>query len=297
MAAGSGSPGPGTRSSDGSTAGWRGSPSTGPTPATPSRRPCATRWWSGWTRRRRTWRCGWSCSPAPARRASARGPTSARRVPAPPGPTVHRTRAVGDAARLIRTGWQRLVTAVLDCEKPVIAAVNATAAGGGMHLALACDLVLAAEEATFIEVFVRRGIAPDAGGAYLLARLVGPQKAKELFFFGDDVPAREAERIGPGQQGGAPGRPGPRGGDVGRPTGRRPHQGGRCGQVPDQPGARHRPGHRAVGRGRGPGAGHRDRGLPGGPDRLRRTATSDSSGAGRRARGRWGGAAGSGTGA
>ena len=65
-----------------------------------------------------------------------------------------------------------------------------------MHLALACDLVLAAEEARFIEVFIRRGIAPDAGGAYLLARLVGPQKAKELFFFGDDVPAREAERIG-----------------------------------------------------------------------------------------------------
>lgn len=104
--------------------------------------------------------------------------------------------AVGDNARTIRRGWQRLVVAVLDCEKPVIAAVNATAAGGGMHLALSCDLVLAAEEARFIEVFVRRGIAPDAAGAYLLARLVGPQKAKELFFFGDDVPAREAERIG-----------------------------------------------------------------------------------------------------
>ena len=116
--------------------------------------------------------------------------------PGPARPEGAPERAVGDAARLIRTGWQRLVSAVLDCEKPVIAAVNATAAGGGMHLALACDLVLAAEEARFIEVFVRRGIAPDAAGAYLLARLVGPQKAKELFFFGDDVPAREAERIG-----------------------------------------------------------------------------------------------------
>lgn len=114
----------------------------------------------------------------------------------PPRPAGAPDRAVGDAARLIRTGWQRLVGAVLDCEKPVIAAVNATAAGGGMHLALACDLVVAAEESKFIEVFVRRGIAPDAGGAYLLSRLVGPQKAKELFFFGDDVPAREAERIG-----------------------------------------------------------------------------------------------------
>jgi 2-(1,2-epoxy-1,2-dihydrophenyl)acetyl-CoA isomerase len=114
--------------------------------------------------------------------------------PARPAGAPRRT--VGDAARQIRTGWQRLVSAILDCEKPVIAAVNATAAGGGMHLALACDLVLAAEEATFIEVFVRRGIAPDAGGAYLVPRLIGPQRAKELFFFGDDLPAREAERLG-----------------------------------------------------------------------------------------------------
>jgi 2-(1,2-epoxy-1,2-dihydrophenyl)acetyl-CoA isomerase len=120
-----------------------------------------------------------------------------RSAPAGPArPPGAPDRAVGDAARLIRTGWQRLVGAVLDCEKPVIAAVNATAAGGGMHLALACDLVLAAEESKFIEVFVRRGIAPDAAGAYLLARLVGPQRAKELFFFGDDVPARDAERLG-----------------------------------------------------------------------------------------------------
>jgi 2-(1,2-epoxy-1,2-dihydrophenyl)acetyl-CoA isomerase len=117
-------------------------------------------------------------------------------VAGPPRPVGAPDRAVGDAARLIRNGWQRLVGAVLDCEKPVIAAVNATAAGGGMHLALACDLVIAAEESKFIEVFVRRGIAPDAGGAYLLARLIGPQKAKELFFFGDAVPAAEAERLG-----------------------------------------------------------------------------------------------------
>ena len=97
---------------------------------------------------------------------------------------------------MIRDGWQRLVTSILDCEKPVIAGVNGTAAGGGMHLALACDLVVMAEEAKFVEVFIRRGIAPDAGGAWILTRLVGIQKAKELFFFGDDVPAAEAYRIG-----------------------------------------------------------------------------------------------------
>ncbi len=116
--------------------------------------------------------------------------------PGPARPEGAPDRAVGQASRLIRNGWQRLISAVLDCEKPIIAVVNATAAGGGMNLALACDLVLAAEEAAFIAVFVRRGIAPDAGGAYLLPRLIGPQKAKELFFFGDDLPASEAERLG-----------------------------------------------------------------------------------------------------
>jgi 2-(1,2-epoxy-1,2-dihydrophenyl)acetyl-CoA isomerase len=118
------------------------------------------------------------------------------REPGPDRPPGAPERAAGEAARLIRHGWQRLIGAVLDCEKPVIAAVNATAAGGGMHLALACDLVVAAEEAVFISVFVRRGIAPDAGGAYILPRLIGPQKAKELFFFGEDLPAVDAARLG-----------------------------------------------------------------------------------------------------
>jgi 2-(1,2-epoxy-1,2-dihydrophenyl)acetyl-CoA isomerase len=116
--------------------------------------------------------------------------------PSRPKPAGAPESAVGDGSRTIRDGWQALVTSILDCEKPVIAGVNGTAAGGGMHLALACDLVVMAEEAKFVEVFIRRGIAPDAGGAWILTRLVGIQKAKELFFFGDDVPAPEAYRIG-----------------------------------------------------------------------------------------------------
>ncbi len=118
------------------------------------------------------------------------------RPPAPPRPEGAPERAVGDGSRTIRTGWQRLIAAVLDCEKPVVCAVNGTAAGGGAHLALACDLVLMAEGARLIEVFVRRGIMPDAGGAYLLTRLVGPHRVKELCFFGDDVSAEQAERLG-----------------------------------------------------------------------------------------------------
>ncbi|MER6010016.1 enoyl-CoA hydratase/isomerase family protein [Streptomyces bluensis] len=105
-------------------------------------------------------------------------------------------RVPGDVARTLRLGAQRLIAAVLDCEKPVIAAVNGTAAGIGAHLAFACDLVLAAEPARFIEVFARRGLVPDGGGAYLLPRLIGPQRAKELMFFGDALSAADAERLG-----------------------------------------------------------------------------------------------------
>ncbi len=105
-------------------------------------------------------------------------------------------RAVGDVSRMLRDGAQRLVAAVLDCEVPVIAAVNGTAAGIGAHLAFACDLVIAADTASFIEVFVRRGIVPDGGGAYLLPRLIGVQKTKELMFLGDKIPADEARQIG-----------------------------------------------------------------------------------------------------
>ncbi|MFE7409429.1 enoyl-CoA hydratase/isomerase family protein [Streptomyces laurentii] len=105
-------------------------------------------------------------------------------------------RVQGDVARMIARGAQRFIGAVLDCEKPVIAAVNGTAAGLGAHLAFACDLVLAADTARFVEVFVRRGIVPDGGGAYLLPRLIGPQRAKELMFFGDAVPAADAAALG-----------------------------------------------------------------------------------------------------
>lgn len=120
----------------------------------------------------------------------------ATQPPGPARPDGAPERAVGDIARTIRTGAQRLIAAVLDCEKPVVAAVGGTAAGIGAHLALACDIVVATEEARFIEVFVRRGITPDGGGAWLLPRLVGLARAKELLFFGDDLPAPDAERIG-----------------------------------------------------------------------------------------------------
>jgi 2-(1,2-epoxy-1,2-dihydrophenyl)acetyl-CoA isomerase len=97
---------------------------------------------------------------------------------------------------MVATGAQRLVTSVMDCEKPVIAAVNGTAAGIGAHLAFAADLVVAAESARFIEVFVRRGLVPDGAGAYLLPRIVGLHRAKELLFLGDAISADQALELG-----------------------------------------------------------------------------------------------------
>jgi len=94
------------------------------------------------------------------------------------------------------SGAQRVISAVMDCRVPVIAAVNGVAAGLGAHLVFACDVVICADHARFVEVFVRRGIVPDSAGVYLLPRLVGLQKAKELLFFGDDVPAEQARQIG-----------------------------------------------------------------------------------------------------
>lgn len=116
--------------------------------------------------------------------------------PGPARPEGAPDRVAGDVSRMIQEGAQTLVAAVVDCDKPVIGAVNGTAAGIGAHLALACDLVVAADSARFIEVFVRRGLVPDGAGCWLLPRLVGLRKAKELIFFGDDLPAAEAERLG-----------------------------------------------------------------------------------------------------
>ena len=80
--------------------------------------------------------------------------------------------------------------------KPTIAKVPGVAVGIGCNLALGCDLVVAAERARFSEIFVRRGLAIDGGGSWLLPRLIGLHKAKELAFFGDVISASDAERIG-----------------------------------------------------------------------------------------------------
>lgn len=105
-------------------------------------------------------------------------------------------RRPGDIARMLQQGWQRLIGSVLDCDKPVVAAVKGTAAGAGCSLVLACDLVVMSTEATLVESFVHRGILPDSGAMYLLTRIVGLRKAAELLMIGEAVDAAECERLG-----------------------------------------------------------------------------------------------------
>jgi len=119
--------------------------------------------------------------------ADLSGSRAATGAAAPPQPGATR-----DAMR----PSQRVIRALWELEKPIVAGVNGVAAGLGAHLAYACDLVVAADDARFIEVFVRRGIALDAGGGFLLPRHVGLHKAKELVFFGDELSAADAERLG-----------------------------------------------------------------------------------------------------
>jgi 2-(1,2-epoxy-1,2-dihydrophenyl)acetyl-CoA isomerase len=89
-----------------------------------------------------------------------------------------------------------LCTLLHDLPRPTIAKVTGPAMGFGCNLAFCCDLVVAGESAVFGEVFSQRGIALDGGASWSLPRLVGIAKAKELVFFGAEVPAAEAERIG-----------------------------------------------------------------------------------------------------
>lgn len=96
----------------------------------------------------------------------------------------------------LANGPQRLQRKLAEIDKPIIAALNGFATGGGLDIALACDLRFAAESARFAETYARMGLIPGMGGAWLLPRVVGVAKALEMFWSCDWVDAREAERIG-----------------------------------------------------------------------------------------------------
>ena len=98
--------------------------------------------------------------------------------------------------RMVREHYNATILRLRKIEKPIIAAVNGVAAGAGANIALACDIVLACESASFIQAFSKIGLIPDSGGTYFLPRLVGMQRAAALMMTADKVTATEAASMG-----------------------------------------------------------------------------------------------------
>jgi len=101
-----------------------------------------------------------------------------------------------DLSQTLTTYYNPLVRLIRDAELPVICAVNGVAAGAGANLAMACDIVLAAESAKFIQSFANVGLVPDAGGTWHLTRLLGPARAKALAMTGTPITAEQAVDLG-----------------------------------------------------------------------------------------------------
>lgn len=101
-----------------------------------------------------------------------------------------------EISRIVREHYNPIIQRIRNAGKPVIAAVNGVAAGAGANIALACDVVLATQSASFIQAFSKIGLIPDSGGTFFLPRLVGWQKASALMMTGQKVSAEEAERMG-----------------------------------------------------------------------------------------------------
>jgi 2-(1,2-epoxy-1,2-dihydrophenyl)acetyl-CoA isomerase len=98
--------------------------------------------------------------------------------------------------RIVEEHYNPIVLRIRSIEKPVVCAVNGVAAGAGANIALCCDVVIAAESATFIQAFSKIGLIPDSGGTFFLPRLIGFQKASALMMLGDKVNASEALNMG-----------------------------------------------------------------------------------------------------
>ena len=101
-----------------------------------------------------------------------------------------------DLGQILEDRFNPLIRAIRSLPKPVLCAVPGVAAGAGANLALACDIVLAAHSARFIQAFIKLGLIPDAGGTWLLPRLVGDARARALALLGEPIPAAQAAEWG-----------------------------------------------------------------------------------------------------
>jgi 2-(1,2-epoxy-1,2-dihydrophenyl)acetyl-CoA isomerase len=101
-----------------------------------------------------------------------------------------------DIAEVVKGSYNPIIRAIRSLEKPVVCAVNGVAAGAGANLAFACDITIAAEEASFVESFAKLGLIPDTSGTFFVPRLVGVQRATGMFFLAEKIPARKAKEWG-----------------------------------------------------------------------------------------------------
>ncbi|PKV52920.1 2-(1,2-epoxy-1,2-dihydrophenyl)acetyl-CoA isomerase [Aquimarina sp. MAR_2010_214] len=98
--------------------------------------------------------------------------------------------------KILEEHYNPIIRKIRTIEKPIVAAVNGVAAGAGANIALACDIVIVSEAASFIQAFSKIGLIPDSAGTFFLPRLIGFQKASALMMLGDKVSAKEAEQLG-----------------------------------------------------------------------------------------------------
>lgn len=101
-----------------------------------------------------------------------------------------------DIGEIVKSFYNPIIRAIRTLEKPVLCAVNGIAAGAGANLAFACDLTIAAAEASFVESFAKLGLIPDTGGTFFVPRLVGLQRATGMFFLAEKLPAHKAKEWG-----------------------------------------------------------------------------------------------------
>lgn len=104
--------------------------------------------------------------------------------------------SAGDLGKIVRERYNKIIALIRGIEKPIVVAVNGIAAGAGANLALACDFVIAAKEASFVQSFSKIGLIPDSGGTFMLPRLIGLARATSLCMLAEKLSAEEAQRIG-----------------------------------------------------------------------------------------------------
>lgn len=98
--------------------------------------------------------------------------------------------------KILEEHYNPIISRIRNIEKPIIGAINGVAAGAGANIALSCDVIIASENASFIQAFSKIGLVPDSAGTFFLPRLIGFQKASALMMLGEKVSAQEAEKLG-----------------------------------------------------------------------------------------------------